>query len=72
VTASLIPLLPLFIVVLTAVWVYTDARHHVAEGSPPVLRIGALTIDTPAAWLGGSVVLWIFFFPMYLVSRSRS
>jgi hypothetical protein len=72
VAASLIPLLPLLVVMLTALWVYTDARHRVAEGSTPVLRIDRLTIDTPVAWLGGSVILWIFFFPMYLVSRSRS
>jgi hypothetical protein len=51
-------------------WVYVDARRQAGAGSAVFLRIGAFTIDTPAAWLLGCVLLWIFFFPMHLVSRS--
>ena len=70
--ASFIPLLPLFIVALTAIWVYADERRRTAQGSPVTLRIGALSIDTAPMWLAACVVVWIFFFPMYLISRSRT
>jgi len=70
VTALLAPLLVLLIVVATDLWVYADAKRCAAEGSPVLLRIGSFAIDTPVAWLVGCAVLWIFFFPMYFVSRS--
>ena len=52
-------------------WVYRDAKRCADEGAPVVLRIGGLTVSTPAGWLLGCLVLWIFFFPMYVISRSR-
>jgi hypothetical protein len=58
--------------VATDLWVYADARRCAAAGSPVFLRIGRIRIDTPVAWFVGCVVLWIFFFPMYLVSRSQA
>jgi hypothetical protein len=67
--------LPPFVVALfvagTGLWVYADAQRCAAAGSPAYLKIGPVTIDTPVAWLVGCVVLWIFFFPVYLLSRSR-
>ncbi len=68
----LVPLVVLFMVVAADLWVYSDAKRCAAAGSPVFLRIGAFTISTPDAWLVGCVVLWIFFFPMYFVSRSDS
>ncbi|MDQ2955529.1 MAG: hypothetical protein M3Y42_01010 [Actinomycetota bacterium] len=68
----LAPLLVLAIVIATDLWVYADARRCAAINAPVSLRIGNLRIDTPVGWLVGCVVLWIFFFPMYLVSRSPS
>lgn len=59
------------IVAATDIWVYADAQRFTATGTPVVLRIGGLTIQTPGAWVLGCLVLWIFMFPMYLVSRSR-
>jgi hypothetical protein len=61
----------LILVAAADVWVLLDARRCAAEGSPVFLRIGAFTINTPVGWLVGCLVLWIFFFPMYVVSRSR-
>lgn len=72
VTGLMTSLALLLIVIATDVWVYTDARRCAAEGSPVFLRVGTFRIDTPVAWLVSCVVLWIFFFPTYLVSRSRS
>ena len=71
-SASYIPFLPLLIVVSTAIWVYTDERRRTAQGSPVTLRIGALTIDTAPKWLAVCVIVWIVFFPMYLIGRSRT
>ena len=67
----LLPVLPVVLLAAADVWVYLDARRIATTGSSVFLRIGAFSIDTPVAWLVGCVVLWIFFFPMYLVSRSR-
>ncbi len=71
VTSWLIPVLAIVVVAATDVWVYVDAQRCAAAGSPVYLRIGGFAIDTPVAWLVGCVVLWIFLFPMYVVSRSR-
>jgi hypothetical protein len=57
------------VLVATDLWVYLDARRWAADGSPVFVRMGGFSVGTPAAWLVGCVVLWIFFFPMYLVSR---
>jgi hypothetical protein len=68
---ALAPLVVLLVVVLTDLWVYVDAKRCAAGGTPVFLRIGRFTIETPAAWLVACMVLWVVFFPMYLVSRSR-
>jgi hypothetical protein len=71
VAASLAPLLITLLVVASDVWVFLDAKRCSQAGSPVFLRIGILSIETPLAWLVACVLLWILFFPMYLVSRSR-
>ena len=70
VPASLGPLLLVLVVAATDVWVFIDAKRCSQAGSPVYLRIGPLSLETPLAWLLACVLLWIFFFPMYLVSRS--
>ena len=69
--ASLGPLLLVLVIVATDIWVFLDAKRCSQAGSPVFLRIGTLSLETPLAWFVGCVLLWIFFFPMYLVSRSR-
>ena len=59
-------------IVASDVWVFVDAKRCSQAGSPVFLRIGPLSIETPLAWFVACVLLWIFFFPMYLVSRSRA
>ncbi|MEO9139125.1 MAG: hypothetical protein ABI345_08670 [Jatrophihabitans sp.] len=68
---ALAPILVLVVVVLTDLWVYADAKRCATRGTPVFLRIGSFTIDTPVAWLVACVVVWVVFFPIYLVSRSR-
>lgn len=68
---ALAPMLVVVVVVLTDLWVYADAKRRAASGTPVFLRIGSFTIDTPVAWGVACVVVWVVFFPIYLVSRSR-
>lgn len=68
-TGWLVTLAPLVLAAATDVWVYIDARRWAADGSPVFLKIGGFSVDTPVAWLACCVVLWIVFFPLYLVSR---
>ena len=70
--ASLAPVLVAAVLAATALWVYFDASRYARRGSPVYLRIGTYQVETPLAWFLVCLVLWIFFFPMYLVSRSRS
>jgi hypothetical protein len=40
-------------------------------GAPVILRVGGFVVEIPVVVVSGCLVLWIFFFPMYLVSRSH-
>jgi hypothetical protein len=66
---ALTPLLILGLGVAVDLWVYFDARRHEAVGKPVILRAGSLTIETPAAWAAGCLILWIVLFPLYVTSR---
>jgi hypothetical protein len=72
VPGSLAPLVLALAIVASDIWVFFDAKRCSQAGSPVFLRIGILSLETPLAWFVGCVLLWIFFFPMYLVSRSRA
>ena len=69
---SFAPVLVIALVVVTDLWVYLDAARSDRAGSPVYLRIGTVKIATPALWFLACLVLWIFFFPMYLVSRNQA
>jgi hypothetical protein len=66
------PLALLVLVVILDVWVYVDAHHRSEARRPVVASIGTVVLETPAAWLLACLVLWVLFFPMYLVARSNS
>lgn len=70
--ASFVPVIVIAVIVATDLWVYLDASRCDREGTPVYLRIGAVNIQTPAWWFLACLVLWIFFFPMYLVSRNQT
>ena len=53
---------------MSTIWVYRDARGRARAGRP--VRLASWT--SADAWTGGCVLLWIVFFPMYLVARYRS
>ncbi len=67
----LAPVLVLLAVLGSDLWVFLDAKRCAAEGAPVTLHVAGLVIDTPIAWVLGCIILWIFFFPIYLISRSR-
>ena len=50
-------------------WVYLDARSRVEKNHPVSVQMGGLLIEGPRAWLMFCAVLFVFFFPLYLVAR---
>jgi hypothetical protein len=68
--SALLPVLVILVLVVFDVGVYLDAKRCAAEGSPVVLRVGTFVVETPLAWFVGCLVLWIVFFPLYLISRA--
>lgn len=66
---SLLPLLPICVILVTDVWVYLDDRAQCERGTPVVFTFGALRIDAPADWVIACTLFWIIFLPLYLVGR---
>jgi hypothetical protein len=64
------PLIVLLAILAIDLWVYADARRWAAQGAPVVARIGSFAAETPETWFLGCLVLFIFFFPLYMVSRA--
>jgi hypothetical protein len=50
-------------------WVYFDARGRQGTRREVTATIGALRIDRPEMWMGWCLLLFVFFFPLYLVAR---
>ena len=67
---ALVPLVVLLAILAIDIWVYADARRCSAQGSPVVARIGVFVIETPETWFLGCLVLFVVFFPLYLVNRT--
>jgi hypothetical protein len=68
--APLVPVLVLLVILAVDLWVYADAKQRADQGAPVVVRIGAFVLETPVTWLVGCLILWMVFFPLYLVSRA--
>lgn len=65
-------LIPLFVIAMADVWVYLDARARSGTRREVSATIGAMEVDTPQAWLLWCLVLFLVFFPLYLVARRAS
>ena len=65
------PLLLLFAVVASDVWVYLDAERWARRFEPVVFEIGSVRLGTPTAWFVACFVVWLVAFPLYLVARSH-
>jgi len=68
--ATLVPLLVLFVLLAADRWVYVDAQLHAERGRPVTFTRGDFTVNTPAAWALGCLVLSVLFLPLYLARRS--
>jgi hypothetical protein len=60
--AALVPVLVLLVILAIDLWVYADARRWAAQRAP--------VVETPETWFLGCLVLFILFFPLYMVSRA--
>jgi hypothetical protein len=70
-SSSMLPLLILFVLVATDLWVYLDAKVRAQRGTPVVFTLGNFEVHTPTQWFIGCLLLWIVAFPLYLAGRSR-
>src|SRR4051794_714050 len=52
-------------------WVYVDAKRFSLEGNPVRMRIGTVVVDRPEVWAAACIILFVLFFPAYLVSRKN-
>ena len=68
--AALVPVVVLLVILAIDVWVYADAKQRAGQGAPVVVRIGAFVLETPQTWFIGCLILWIIFFPLYMVNRA--
>jgi hypothetical protein len=64
------PVLVLVVILAIDTWVYADAKQRADQGAPVVVRIGAFVLETPQTWFVGCLILWVIFFPLYMVSRA--
>jgi len=62
----LVVVLVFAVVVATSIWVFTDAKARIESGE--VLE----PIETAAGWGWACALLWIVFFPWYLMRKSNS
>ncbi len=68
---ALVPIVVLFFLVATSLWVYTDAKAYSERGTPIVLSIDSFRVGTPDAWFFACLRLWILFFPLYVMGRDQ-
>ena len=69
--SALVPILILLLLGAIDLWVYADAKAYSKRGTRVVLSTGFLTVDTPAAWFFGCLLLSIVFIPLYLTIRGQ-
>ena len=68
---ALVPIVVLFFVVATSLWVYQDAKAFSERGTPIVLSTKSFSVGTPDTWFFACLLLWNLFFPLYLIGRNR-
>ncbi len=60
----------LLVALVVDAWVFLEARAREAEGRAIVATVGPVTLATPAQWLLGCLLLWVFVVPLFLVARN--
>lgn len=70
---NLVPaVIAVLIVAALDVWVYADARARQGTRREVTATIGAMRIDRPEVWTAWCLLLFVFFFPLYLVARHEA
>jgi hypothetical protein len=67
-----VTLIAVAVLAILDVWVYRDARARANNDEPVAVELGSLMIDTPRAWAAFCAVLFVIFFPLYLVARKTT
>ena len=67
--AGALGLIPLLLIVAADAWVYVDAKARLGTRREVSATVGSMEIATPQAWLLWCAVLFLIFFPVYLVAR---
>lgn len=67
-----VTVIAVMVLIILDVWVYLDARSHTRQNEPVAVQLGGFTIDAPRVWVAFCVVLFVIFFPLYLVARRAS
>lgn len=65
-----LPIVVALVVVGSDYWVYLDAKANAERGRPVMMSIGSFQVSTPLTWFVACLVLWIVFFPLYIVARN--
>ncbi len=68
----LLPVIVVFLVLCSDVWVFEDARLRYEHGRPVEFSIGLFTLESPADWFFCCLCFWVIFFPVYLSRRGRT
>jgi hypothetical protein len=62
------PILVLLLVLASDFWVFEDAKARRERGTPVVFT-GFVNLETPGDWFVGCLLVWIVFFPLYIMRR---
>jgi hypothetical protein len=54
------------------VWVVADAGARQGTRREVTVTMGSMRIDRPEVWMAACLVLFVFFFPLYLVARREA
>jgi hypothetical protein len=68
----LLPIVVVFFLAATSLWVYQDASAHLKRGALVRFTVGSLEVDTPVIWAVGCLCMWIIFMPLYLTCRRQA
>ncbi|HVW33455.1 MAG TPA: hypothetical protein VHL53_13025 [Acidimicrobiia bacterium] len=70
-SGALAPVAAVVPFIATDLWVFEDDRRRALAGRPVALVAGPLRVTTPMTWFVACLLLWILFFPFYVLARSR-
>jgi hypothetical protein len=67
-----LPVIAVLVVVGLGLWVFSDARARQGTRREVTVTIGSMHIDRPEVWTACCLVVFVVFFPLYLVARRES